>query len=76
MKLNLYAIKDVKVGFDRPFVEHNDATASRMFQDAVQNKQLRYADDMELWKFGEYDNISGEIKGQLKFIYKEANKDA
>ena len=75
MKINLYALKDCKIGFRNPFNMPNDESAKRIIRIAVNNKidennnEIRkFADDIELWKVGEYDDQTGEIKSTIKFL--------
>ena len=74
MKLKIYSIKDTKVGFMQPFYQANQAVAIRAFNNAVNAKEInninQNADDMELWELGEFDDQTGEIKSEVKYIVK------
>lgn len=74
MTLKIYAIKDTKVGFMQPFYQANNAVAIRSFTNAVNAEQTnninQNLDDMELWHLGEFNDDTGEIKGELTFLCK------
>lgn len=62
--MNLYAIKDVKIGFLTPFVQQNQEVAIRSFKAAINDVRssiYSYPDDMELWNLGEFDEETGKI---------------
>ena len=70
MKLNVYCIKDVKVGeFESPFYMKNHATAIRACVDTVEQGKMPYAADKELFCLGEFDTESGLITSKVDFIY-------
>lgn len=74
MKLKIYSIKDTKVAFMQPFYQANQAVAIRNFNNAVNAKETnninQNADDMELWELGEFDDQTGEIKSEVKYVIK------
>ena len=74
MKLKIYSIKDNKIGFMHPFYQSNDAVAVRALNNAVNAKEMnninQNVDDMELWKLGEFDDQTGQITSDIKFIVK------
>lgn len=74
MKFKIYSIKDTKIGFMQPFYQSNDAVAVRAINNAVNAKEInninQNADDMELWKLGEFDDQTGQITSDIKFIVK------
>lgn len=61
MKKNLYAIKDVKVGFLSPMIDTNNETAIRSFEYACKNNDMMFftPSDFELYYLGEFDSDSG-----------------
>lgn len=63
MKLNVYAIKDIKVGaFKTPFFNQNDAEAIRSVTMVVNDDQSllnKFPEDFELWKIAEWSDIDG-----------------
>lgn len=66
MKYPVYAIRDAKTGFMSPSVDQNDAAAARNFEHAVmQSASLMnsHPGDYALYRIGEYETDSGEIKG-------------
>lgn len=77
MRAGLYAIKDVKVGFWKPFVQPNEGVAIREFSNLVNSPgndfvAQNYA-DLELWCLGTYDDVTGEISTEVEYIVKGAD---
>lgn len=72
MKLKLYALKDLKVGYMNVIQEANDDVARRNFRnlltDPTPNVVNRNPGDYEMWRIGTYDNESGEVVSDLSFI--------
>lgn len=67
MTLEYYAIKDTKVGFLNPFLQHNLAEAKRSFRSLARDDRSEVAKnpaDYELWKVGQWDDILGYMQGQ------------
>ena len=74
MKLKIYSIKDTKVAYMQPFYQNNEAVAVRNLANAVNSSQLnninQNLEDMELWQLGEFDDQTGEITSEIKFVVK------
>lgn len=74
MKMNVYAVKDVLVGFSQPFFVANDSVAVRMFANSARAKEPNsvniYPEHKELWKIATYDDQTGEIVNDIVFIAK------
>lgn len=74
MKFKIYSIKDTKVGFMNPFYSHNDGTAVRDFTNAANepNKNVinTNPEDKELWLLGEFNDQTGEITSEVKYLMK------
>lgn len=71
----IYAIKDVKVGFQPPMTMTSDQVAMRAFNGGLKNKeQWPYTEDYELWKLGEYNDETGELFPQIP-AYMMGGKD-
>lgn len=73
MKIKIYSIKDNKVGaFKTPFYSNNDMVAVRSLKNAVNDKSagelFLNAEDFSLYSLGEFDEITGEITGQVQFV--------
>ena len=71
MIYGLYAIKDVKTVFWKPFTHHNDLSAQREFANLVNSGNDLVAsnvDDFELWKLGEYNDATGAILSKPCFV--------
>lgn len=70
--MKLFAIKDTKVGFWKPFVQPNDAVAVREFSNMVNSSVNSFVtdnyEDLELWSLGTYDEKTGEIVSDVQFI--------
>jgi hypothetical protein len=67
MKLNVYSIFDSAAkAYTSPFFMHNDGLAIRAFQDNVnaeqENNISKHPDQFTLFKIGEFDDATGEIK--------------
>lgn len=61
----IYAVKDVKVGFDKPFYGHDNESAVREFVRSCNSqpgfdKEL-LVKDLELYVLGEFDEETGKI---------------
>lgn len=72
-KYNIYSIKDVKMGFMTPIYQKNDAVAIRDLSNVVNDKTNKSFisenyEDVELYKLGEFDEETGEIIPEVKFI--------
>lgn len=64
MKFGVYAIRDVKVGFQSISVQPNDAVAIRGFESTVFNSDsvlFTHAEDFSLFKLGEFDADAGRL---------------
>lgn len=64
MKFGIYAVRDVKVGFQSISVQPNDAAAVRGFESTVINSDsvlFTHYEDFSLFKLGEFDAESGRI---------------
>ena len=76
MKINLYAVKDVLVGFSEPFCAQNDAVARRMFIGSAQaqtpNLVNTFPENKELWKIAEYDDQTGTMSNDVVFLDRAA----
>lgn len=70
--LEVYAIKDTKVGFWKPFIQPNEAVAVRDFANMVNNSDDRFVrdcySDLELYRLGYFDDITGVITSDVKFV--------
>lgn len=67
----LYAIKDTKTTFWKPFVHHNDLSAQREFANLVNSGNDLVAsnvEDFELWSLGTYDDVTGTIVSDVVFV--------
>lgn len=65
MNQKLYAIYDKKMtNYGPPMPAHNDGHAIRLMTDFMSQPNsvfVRYPADFEIWKLGEYNNLTGEI---------------
>lgn len=70
--LDLYALKDVLVGFQNPFVSPNRQTALRQLSLTVNAKEPNpiqiTVSDIELWQVGIYDENTGAVSPKLEFV--------
>lgn len=71
MKINLYSIKDTKMGFQQVFCLPNNASAIRWFGDTVTNKDHpmnKHPEDYQLFSIGTFDDQTGEITSKVDFL--------
>lgn len=64
MIMEIYAIKDTKVGYGQPFYLHNDQEAERAFRGLVKEPESnigKWPQDYELWNIGQWDDELGVI---------------
>ena len=57
MIYGVYAVKDILIGFNAPFIMGNDEVAKRTFKQTVGNKPER--NDLQLWKLGNWNDETG-----------------
>lgn len=71
-KLEVYAIKDIKVGFWKPFVQPNEAVAIRDFVNMVNGSDDRFVrdnySDLELYRLGYFCDSTGAIESSVEFV--------
>ena len=74
MKTKIYSIKDTKIGFMSPIYLQNDGVAIREFSNARNSEQKNTVntnpEDKELWALGEFDDQTGTIISDVRFIIK------
>lgn len=75
MKLNIYDAKDTVTGeFLQPFYTNNDATAIRSWSESVKQNEKENnfigLKDLQLYRLGEFDTETGEIKPKVVYIAK------
>lgn len=72
--MKIYAIKDAKIGFMQPFYLQNDGVAVREFTNArnevAKNIVNTNPEDKELWCLGEFDDTTGQISSEIRFLTK------
>lgn len=64
MKVPMYAVRDVQVGFMTPMVDKNDGSAIRNFAYALNssNPMMQFSPkDYDLYRIGEYDVDTGVL---------------
>lgn len=70
--MNLYSIKDVKVGaFGTVFQAPHEAVAVRQVMTELSRKDSslsKFASDFELWTLGSFDPASGILKSDLQMV--------
>lgn len=74
MKMKIYSIKDTKIGFMSQFNMQNDGVAIRALKNARNAEQPNDVntnpEDKELWCLGEFDDQTGMICSDVRFIIK------
>ena len=73
--LNVYSIKDIKIGYMDPIYMQNDDVAIRSFKkwvnDIKPNVVNEFPEDKELWFLGTFDERTGKIEGiEPEFLIK------
>lgn len=72
MDIKLYSIRDIKLEkYGQPFVAPNDEIAKRMLQSTIRAGQTtiaEYPEDFQLFKLGEYNEDTGELKNEQRFV--------
>lgn len=69
--MKLYSIKDIKSGFNAPFVSANDEIAKRTFLDLCRDTNTtvgKFKEDFELWYIGEMSESKGTIEGEPEYL--------
>lgn len=70
----VYAIKDVKSCFWKPFTQPNDAVALREFSNLVNSSGdsfiVQNYTDLELHKLGEYNDETGVLSADVQYLVK------
>lgn len=71
--MTIYAIKDEVIGFTGAIMTlHNDDEAKRMMASTIKaadNQIAQYPKDFSIWRVGELDRITGEIKTEPTPVY-------
>lgn len=77
--MKIYALKDVKSGFMNPMPFKNDELAIRAYTNMLADKQPNLVsmnpEDFELWCLGDYDQDSGIIKSEIRFVFSSLSND-
>lgn len=63
MKQPIYAIRDMVVEFHAPIVGVNDEQMKRDFRVYCNNKAELEKADLQLYKIGTFDTVTGKIEG-------------
>ncbi len=77
MKTIMYAFRDTKIGFMQPFLQQNEAVALRTLKMAVNDEKSQIqamAEDIQLYQIGTFDDETGEVKADLKFVANAIDK--
>ena len=71
MKINLYSVKDCKIGFNTLFDAPNNACAIRMFADSVNKPDTplaQHPEDYQLFFIGTRDDETGDLESKPTFL--------
>lgn len=72
MKINLYSVKDTKLGkFAQPFCAPNDDIAKRMLTSTISagnNNIAEFPEDFQLFKLGKYEEETGTLESEVEFL--------
>lgn len=69
--MNMYAFRDIKIGYMEPFLQTNDQIAIRTFKATIRstkNMMKEYKEDIELWCLGEFNEELGEIFPEKRYL--------
>lgn len=68
--MNLYAIRDVKVGFGAPVLRDNDALVMRDFSLLVNSPGIHHdcPKDFSLYRIGQFDEVSGALYPEIPVV--------
>lgn len=73
MIMEIFAIKDKKVRFMSLFTQANEEIAKRNFKNTVNQTEMKLDPaDYELWKLGTYNDLTGSIEPETKYIISAA----
>ena len=74
MITKIYSIKDTKIGYMSPMYLQNDGVAIREFTNARNSEQKNIVntnpEDKELWCLGEFNDQTGVITSEVRFLIK------
>lgn len=71
MITEIYALKDTKISFKAPFLQHSRAVAMRTAKWIANEKEPQEIEDNELWYLGTYnDDIGVIMPEQPEFVCK------
>lgn len=77
MMFNVYAVRDVKVGFQSVTIQPNDPVAARSFESTIINSDsilFTHAQDFALYRIGSWDSDTGRlIPEELPVLVMEAS---
>lgn len=71
MKINLYSIKDTKIGFNQLFDAPNNACAIRLFADSIKDEKTplsKHPEDYQLFYIGTRNDETGELESKPQFL--------
>lgn len=69
--MEIYAFKDIKIGFMEPFLQAGREVAIRTFDGVIQSEKIimkNYKNDIELWKIGKFNDQTGDIIPEKEYI--------
>lgn len=77
MNINVYSLRDVKVAYTNLFPFANDETAKRALVNSFMSKEPNpintQTGDMELWKIGKFDDVTGVFDPTEHYLVGSAN---
>lgn len=72
MKINMYSIKDTKLGkYCQPFVAPNNEISKRILHSTIKagnNNIADYPEDFQLYKIGTFDEDTAELTTDTQFV--------
>lgn len=77
MKLKIYSVQDALIGFMQPFYLQSDEAAKRAFANTINAEEASQIKtnykDMSLYRLGEFDDQTGDIKVDKEYLGKGAD---
>lgn len=68
MIYKIYAIKDLKTGFEAPVVYKSDELIVRVLVEQLERGAIWFVNEKQLWQIGIMDMDTGEIADKMRLV--------
>lgn len=68
MIYKIYAIKDLKTGFEAPVVYKSDELIVRVLVEQLERGAIWFVNEKQLWQIGIMDMETGEIADKMRLV--------